>query len=104
VLTSLVKRLDLVLVGVTEAYLDDDLDRVRDGFGLAGGSLELSRRGGHLSQVWSELESFEQDIVDGTIAVPRTPDGPTLPLSERSRELLDASRESTGDGGSARGS
>jgi basic membrane lipoprotein Med (substrate-binding protein (PBP1-ABC) superfamily)/DNA-binding SARP family transcriptional activator len=104
VLTSLVKRLDLVLVAVTEAYLDDDLDRVRDGFGLAGGSLELSRRGGHLSQVLPELESFEQGIVDGTIAVPRTPDGPTLPLSERSQELLDASRAANSDGGRARGS
>jgi basic membrane lipoprotein Med (substrate-binding protein (PBP1-ABC) superfamily)/DNA-binding SARP family transcriptional activator len=104
VLTSVVKRLDRVMVAVTEAYLDGDLDRVRDGFSVAEGALELSRRGGHLDARLPELESFEQGIVDGTIAVPRTPDGPTLPLSERSRELLDASRESTGDGGSVGGS
>jgi basic membrane lipoprotein Med (substrate-binding protein (PBP1-ABC) superfamily)/DNA-binding SARP family transcriptional activator len=79
VLTSVAKRLDRAIVAVTEAYLDDDLDRVRDEFGLAEGNLELSRRGGHLEEVWPELQSLEGDVVDGTIMVPLAPRGPTLP-------------------------
>ena len=78
VLASMVKRLDVAMVDVMQAFVDGELSSTTRVYGLADGGVELSLRGGQVTHT-DALESLRQQVVDGTFRVPTSPSGPTLP-------------------------
>jgi basic membrane protein A and related proteins len=78
VLTSMVKRFDVAMDDVVQAFVDDELTSEPRRFGLGSGGVELSSRGGRLADP-AALALLRQQLIDGEITVPTTPSGPTLP-------------------------
>jgi basic membrane protein A and related proteins len=74
ILTSMIKRVD---VAVFETIRDVNDGKFKGGprvFDLAANGVGYSTTGGHLDDIVDQLEDFKQQIVDGDIEVPDTPE------------------------------
>jgi hypothetical protein len=98
VLTSLLKRHDLLVPAVTRRFQEGQLPPGVVPFSLGEGAVELSRSGGHVpATTWRRLDELRAAITSGAIVVPDTPiDGPSV------IEPADAAVTLTVDGGACR--
>jgi DNA-binding SARP family transcriptional activator/basic membrane lipoprotein Med (substrate-binding protein (PBP1-ABC) superfamily) len=76
VLTSVVKRLDVVLLDLVDAYVAGDLEPGPRSYTLGNGAVELSTRGGFLDDHLDRLAELRDDITSGRVVVPTEPSGP----------------------------
>jgi basic membrane lipoprotein Med (substrate-binding protein (PBP1-ABC) superfamily)/DNA-binding SARP family transcriptional activator len=73
VLTSLVTRYDIGISTMLEDYAMGTLASGSRRFGLAQGAIELTTSGGFVADVQASLDRLRDQIVAGTIVVPRYP-------------------------------
>lgn len=83
VLTSFVKRTDLMLTLAVDHYLAGDLEAGVLGIGLAEGAIGLSDSGGHLTaESRTRIDSITDDIARGALVVPELPEDPPTTLAQ----------------------
>jgi basic membrane lipoprotein Med (substrate-binding protein (PBP1-ABC) superfamily)/DNA-binding SARP family transcriptional activator len=80
VLTSMVKRYDIAVLGLVETFLEGGLEPGTTVLDLADGGLELARSGDFLgAAVRASVERSTADIASGRVVVPVTPTGALAP-------------------------
>ncbi len=84
VLTSMVKRFDVAMADVMQAFVDDELTSEPRRYTLGSGGVELSSRGGALA-VPATLALLRQQLIDREVTVPTIPSGTTLPAPTERR-------------------
>ena len=79
VLTSVVRKYDVVANDLVRALVDGDLERGHLRYSLADGALGYSTRGDHLSdEAVARIGQAEANIVAGTLTFPEIPNGDVL--------------------------
>ena len=82
VLTSMLKRHDVIVNLAVERYLAGEIEPGALGLGIADGVLSLADSRGQLSETASaRLAEIEADLRSGVIRVPDVPDGPPTSLA-----------------------
>jgi len=80
ILTSMVKRYDLVVTNLVEQFLDGRLDSGTRRMTLADRAMSLSDSGGHLdADLLAAVDRLRDDVASGAIDVPTIASGALLP-------------------------
>jgi basic membrane protein A len=75
ILTSMIKRVDVAVFETIRDVNDGNFTPGVRAFDLAANGVGYSTTGGHVDDIVDQLEDFKQQIVDGDIVVPETPEG-----------------------------
>jgi basic membrane protein A len=78
ILTSLVKRYDVVTDDVVTGYLDGSLEPGLRTYDVGDGAFELAATGGNLDPVRAELDRISREVAGGAVDVPAEPSGPVV--------------------------
>jgi basic membrane protein A len=73
ILTSVVKRVDVVIYEVVAAFARGELEPGAVTFDLGSGAMDLSYSGGYINDIRAEIEAARADIVSGRTVVPCFP-------------------------------
>ncbi len=74
ILTSMIKRVDVAVFETIRDVNDGTFTAGPRVFDLAANGVGYSTTGGHMDDIVDQLEDFKQQIIDGDIEVPDTPE------------------------------
>ncbi|RFU23466.1 BMP family ABC transporter substrate-binding protein [Geodermatophilus marinus] len=73
IMTSMLKRVDNAVEQFITSYSEGDVEGATDVLNdLSTGGIDLATSGGFIDDISGEIDSYKQQIVDGTIEVPTT--------------------------------
>jgi len=75
ILTSMLKKVDVAVFDFITSVANDEFQAGEVIYDLEAGGVDYSRSGGKVDDIVDQLEEFKQQIIDGEIEVPTTPEG-----------------------------
>ena len=75
ILTSMLKKVDVAVFDFISSVVNDEFQAGEIIYDLEKGGVDYSRSGGQVDDIVDQLEELKQQIIDGEIEVPTTPQG-----------------------------